>query len=162
MSPDTTTPSRRAFLATSATAIVTATAGCTALFDLIGEQFLEDVNVFNETGKRIEGSVTVTGPSGDKALEEQFELQPTEETAETENQSGSNAAFYADVWTDSGNYDVSVTLSSAVDGVSEATETVRIDDPDEEMLAIPLGADDVEEPIGFRVATEFSEFSTPS
>jgi hypothetical protein len=57
---------------------------------------------------------------------------------------------------------VSVTLTDPIEGVSEATETVSIDNPDEEMLAIPLGAGDVDDPIGFRVGTEFSEFTTPS
>ena len=46
MCPRQTIPSRRAFLAASATTVLTATAGCTAVFDIIGEQFLEDVNVF--------------------------------------------------------------------------------------------------------------------
>jgi hypothetical protein len=141
--------------------MLTATAGCTALFDFIGEQFLEDVNVFNETGTRVEGQIAVTGPSGDEVLDEQFDLQPAESTAETE-KDGGNAAFYADVWADSGDHDVSVALTEPIEGVSEATETVSIDKPDEEMLAVALGSDEVDTPIGFRVGTEFSEFSTES
>ncbi len=156
------TLSRRALLATGATAVLTATAGCTAVFDFVGEQFLEDVNVFNETGKRIEGSVAVTDPSRDTVLDKQFDLQPTESTEETESQDGGNAAFYADVWADSGDYNVKVTLTDPIEGVSEATETVTIGKPDEEMLAIPLGADNVDAPIGFRAETEFSDFSTES
>lgn len=129
------TLSRRALLATGATAVLTATAGCTAVFDFVGEQFLEDVNVFNETRKRIEGV------RGDRP---------------------GNAAFYADVWADSGDYNVKVTLTDPIEGVSEATETVTIGKPDEEMLAIPLGADNLDAPIGFRAETGFSDFSTES
>jgi hypothetical protein len=150
--------SRRRLLATSGTAILTATAGCTAVFDFIGEQFLEDVNVFNETGNTIEGTVTVDGPDGETHLDEQFELQAVESTAETESQDGGNAAFYADVWAASGDYDVRLALDTAIDDVSEATETVSIDKPDEEMVAIALGSDEMDEPIGFRVGTEFSDF----
>lgn len=157
-----TSRSRRAVLATSGTAILAATAGCSALFDFIGEQFLEDVNVFNETERRVDGSLTVTGPSGDTVLDEQFDLQPTESTADTESQDGGNAAFYADVWADSGDYDLTVTLNDPIEDVSEASETVEINDPDEEMLAVALGSDEIDDPLGFRVGTEFSEFSTPS
>ena len=154
--------SRRAFLATGATAALAATAGCTALFDFIGEQFLEDVNVFNETATRVEGTVTVTAPHGETVLDERFDLRPSESTAETESQDGGNAAFYADVWTDSGAYDVDVALADSIEGVSEATETVEIATPDEEMLAVALGGADVDAPIGFRVGREFSDFGTQS
>ena len=160
MCPRQSPPSRRAFLATSSTAILTATAGCTAIFDFVGEQFLEDVNVFNETKQRLEGTVQVTHADGETVLEETFDLRPTEETTEAETSDGGNAAFYADVWTGAGTYEASVSLESSIDGTAEATASVKIDNPDEEMLAIPLGADSADAPIAFETGTELSEFDS--
>jgi hypothetical protein len=139
---------------------VTATAGCTAVLNFIGDQFLEDVNVFNETNRRLQGTVTVTSADGDAVLDEAFALQSVAEETETDSSQGNNVAFYADVWTGAGTYDVGVSLSSGtIAGSSEATSSVTIDDPDEEMLAILLGAGEADTPIAFRTGTEFSEFT---
>lgn len=103
------------------------------------------------TKRRLEGSVQVTSANGDTVLDETFSLKAVKSEAQTETSDGANAAFYADVLTEAGTYDVSVTLNDeAIDGISEATESVQIGNPDEEMLAIALGADDVDAPIGFK------------
>jgi hypothetical protein len=39
-----------------------------------------------------------------------------------------------------------------------ATETICIDAPDGELLAIPLGTEDVDAAIGFRVGESLSDF----
>jgi hypothetical protein len=148
------TLSRRALLTATGAATLTATAGCTAVVDWIGDQVLKDVNVLNQLDRPVEGTVTVSGPEGDDALAESFAVGPLEGE-----EADSNAAVFPDVWDAAGEYRVTVRLSeTAVEGVTTATETVRIERPDEEMLAIPIGTDASDAPIGFLVATEFSEF----
>jgi hypothetical protein len=150
-----TTRSRRRFLAAGGAAALTAVAGCSSVLNLVGSQFLEHVNVFNETGRRVGGSVEVVGPDGTTVLDGTFDLISTDsETAD-----GSNFTAYADVWSGSGSYEVAVALDDAeIAGTSRATETVQIADPDKEMLAIALGADDTDEPSAFRVAEDLTGF----
>jgi hypothetical protein len=149
------TPSRRTFLAGSGAAILATTGGCSAVLDAVGDRVLEHVNVFNETTQRLPGSVAVVDPAGETVLDETFELAPSDAASDD----GESAAVYADVWTTAGDYEVTVSLTDAeIDGTSRATETVTIDAPDEEMLAIPLGAEDVDAAIGFRVGESLSDF----
>ena len=146
--------SRRAFLAAGGTAALAATAGCGAVAEFIGNQLLEEVNVFNETDRRVEGSVTVVDPAGETVLDGTFDL------ASRESEDGDSTATYDEVWTEAGAYEATVELADAdIDGASEATETVTIDDPDEQMLAVALGSAEVGDPIGFRVGESLSEFA---
>lgn len=66
---------------------------------------------------------------------------------------------YSDVWTDSGEYDIDVELESedAIEDTTSATETVSIDDPDEEMLVVLFGSEADDGPISFHVITALSE-----
>lgn len=147
--------SRREFLAAGGAATMTATAGCSTVVDFLADQVLDDVNVFNETDRRMSGRVEVADPAGDLVLDEAFELDPSE----AEGEDDESGAVYEDVWTESGSYDVSVDLDVEIDGTSRATDTVDIADPDEEMLAVALGAEDLDEPIAFRVGESLSDFS---
>ncbi len=147
---------RRRFLAASGTALLTAAAGCSAVVDFIGNQILEEVNVFNEVNRRVEGSIEVVDPAGDTALEETFDLAP----ADSEDNEEDSGATYADVWTETGSYEISVELANTeVDGISQATETMTIDDTDEEMVGIALGSDEEDEAIAFRVGESLSDFA---
>lgn len=149
------TPSRRTFLAGGGAAVLAATAGCSAVLDAVGDRLLEQVNVFNETTQRLPGAVEVVDPAGDTVLDGAFELAPSDDGSD----GGDSVAVYADVWTAAGAYEVTVSLTDAdIDGTSRATETVTIDAPDEELLAIPLGAADVDAAIGFRVGESLSDF----
>lgn len=147
-------PSRRAFLAAGGTAVLAATAGCTALVDYVGNRLLEQVNVFNEIERRVQGSIVVVDPAGETVLDETFDL------ASRESEDGDSNATYDDVWNDPGAYEVTLELADTeIEGVSRASETVTIDDPAEQMLAVALGSSEVAEPIGFRVGTSLSEFA---
>lgn len=150
--------SRRSFLAATGTAALTTTAGCSTVVDFVGNQILDHVNVFNETERRVGGSIELVDPASETVLDETFDLATP--NTETEDE-GSTTAVYGDVWTDGGSYEVTVELDGVeIDGESRASETVTIDDVDEEMLAVPLGADDLDAGIAFRVGTSLSDFAS--
>ncbi|QKY21130.1 hypothetical protein B4589_012375 [Halolamina sp. CBA1230] len=147
-------PSRRTVLAAGGTAILTATAGCTAAVDFLGNQLLGQVNVFNETDRQLGGSIVVVGPSDETVLDTTFDL------AHADSEDNDSTAVYDDVWGDAGAYEATIELDDAeIEGESEASETVTIDDPEEQMLAVALGSTEVDESIGFRVGTSLSEFA---
>jgi hypothetical protein len=146
---------RRRFLAASGATLVAATAGCSALADFVGDQVLDEVNVFNQTDRSITGSIEVVGPGSETALDDTFDLISATPDGEED---GSNVAAYGDVWTETGSYEVRVSFEGTeIDGTSQASDTVTIQDTDEEMLGIALGAESEEEPIAFRVGESFTE-----
>ena len=146
--------SQREFLAASGTAVITAIAGCSRLANFIADQILEDVNVFNETAQQRSGSIKVTGLAGETVLDDSFDLT----SSESEDDDNDSTAVFADVWTEAGSYDATLELDTDIDGRSQATDTVTITAPDEEMLAVVLGAESMDEPIGFRVGEDLSGF----
>jgi len=130
------TITRRRLLGASGAALLPATAGCSPLANFIGGRVLEQINVFDQTDRRIEGPVEVLGPTGDTALDDTFDVISSTPDGKEE---GSNIATYGDVWSETGSYEVSIRLDDAeADGVARATETVAIEDTDEEMLGIAL------------------------
>ncbi|WP_415379440.1 hypothetical protein [Halosimplex sp. TS25] len=143
--------SRRTVLAGLGVTALAATAGCSVALDAVGNQLLEHVNVFNETDGRVRGSVEVVGPADATLLDDDFELASSDDDE-------SSVAVYREIWAEAGSCDVSVELDDVeIDGVSAASETVRIDSPDEDRLAIVLGAADLDAPIDFRVGEDFSD-----
>ena len=148
---------RRRFLAASGTALLTATAGCSALADFIGSQILKEVNVFNQTDRPIAGSIEVVGPGGDTTLDDTFDLiSATPDGGED----GSNVAAYGEVWTKTGSYEVRVSINDAkIDGTSEASDTVTIGDTDEEMVGVTLGGGTEGDAIKFRVGESFTDLA---
>jgi hypothetical protein len=144
---------RRRFLAASGTALLTAAAGCSAVADFIGDQILKEVNVLNQMDQDVEGSVTVIDPAGDTALDETFDVPSKEDPGE------GNIATYGDVWGDAGDYEISIELTNAeVDGTSQASKTVTIDDTDEDRVGIAPGPNETDEPIPIRVGESLSDF----
>lgn len=161
--------SRRSFLVAGGTVALAATAGCTGILDFFGDRLLEEVNVFNETNQSVAGSIVLTDPDGDTVLDEEFNLVASDDE---DNGSGSgsdngstsgddqSAAVYDDVWTKSGSYEATVGIDNTeINGQSQANETVTIDNPDEQMLAVALGSAELDEPIGFRVGESLSDFA---
>lgn len=148
--------SRRQYLVGGATAAVGAVAGCTEAIDRFADEILEEVNLFNETERRLTGSITVTGPSGTTRLDESFTLDP-ESSDEEGNEDDSNLNVYADIWTSPGEYDVAVEFDEPVEGETAFSETVRINDPEDEILVIPVGADEFDATVDFRVGESFSD-----
>jgi len=94
----------------------------------------------------------VTTLVGDAALDETFELSPSDFDDE------STVVAYDDVREDTGEYDVSIGLADVeVDGTSKASETVAIGDAGEDMVAVVVGSDEMDEPIAIRVGDSFSD-----
>ncbi|MEZ3144094.1 hypothetical protein [Halobaculum sp. MBLA0143] len=130
--------SRRRFLAGASTATVAALAGCSGILNSAVSSIFEDVNVVNNAGEPISGTITVTDPNDETVLEETFDLV-SEDGAETETESG--AVRYDDVFTTTGSYTVSITLDedSAVQGVRESEETVEVADTDNTNVIVAIG-----------------------
>ncbi len=144
---------RRQVLAAGGMALATAVAGCSTVVDAIANQVLEDVNILNQLGREVSGSVTVTGPAGATVLDESFEVPSTEADGD------SNIVAYDGVWQATGEYEISIELSDIeIEGVSQARESVSIENTDEEMVAVSVGAGDAAEPIAIRVGESLSDF----
>jgi hypothetical protein len=148
---------RRRLLAAGGTALLSSVGGCAAVVDFVGEQVLEDVNVLNQLNREVSGSLTVVGPTGETLLDEAFDVPAREATGE------SNTLAYDGVWRDAGTYRVEVALADVtLEGVSRATATVPIEDPEEEMVAISVGSGDEDEPIAIRVGESLSDLGRPT
>lgn len=151
--------SRRQILAASGTVATLSLAGCARVVDWIADQVLEEVNVFNETDRQLTGTVEIRGPGGQSRLDESFVLDPQEDDDDgaPEDENEPNLATYSDVWADSGDYEATIELDGSVNGQQSATETVTIDDPDDQILLIALGAEERDEPIYFQVGESFTD-----
>lgn len=148
---------RRRVLAAGGTAVLASLAGCTTVVDTIADQALEDVNVLNQLNRAVSGSVTVTTSAGDPVLDETFAVPSKDADGE------SNVLAYDDVWRDADAYRIGVELTDVVlEGVSQATETVRIEDTEEEMVAVAVGSGEADEPIAIRVGESLSDFGRTS
>ena len=147
--------SRRRVLGASGLAATAALAGCAGVLNQVADQFLEDVNVLNDTDSEVSGTILVTAGE-ETILDSEFTLSGADDTGNNDNDNG-NIRPYADIWDGSGSYAVEVELTDAIDGESSASETISIDDPDEEMLLVGLGLQDADETIVFRVGESFTD-----
>lgn len=143
------TLTRRLFLASGASAATAPLAGCTSLSEWLGDRFVGDVNLFNLTDARISGSFTLT-IQDDALLDETLDL-----TAESGDEP---AAIYEDVWTEKGDYQVTLEL----DGIPETepqrlSKTVTVVDPGEEKLVVFIGRELTGQPVTARVIADFAE-----
>lgn len=151
--PESAALTRRRVLAAGGAAIVTSVAGCSAIVDAIGDRVLEEVNILNQLNRAVGGSIEVISPSGDTVLDETFEVPSEEADGE------SNIVAYEDVWAGTGQYQIRIELpDTEIDGVSRANETVRIENTEEEMVAVALGSTNDDEPIAVRVGESLSDF----
>lgn len=97
--------------------------------------------------RQIEGSIEVVDPAGDTALEKTFDLEH-----EQDQNSG-------DVLGATGEYAVSVELvNTEIEGSSQASRTVSIDDTDEQRVGVVLNTNEEYEPIVIRVGTTPKDF----
>lgn len=144
--------SRRRVLTTCGAAVSAAIAGCSTVVDTVGNRLLEDVSVFNQLNRGVDGVVEVVGPAGDGVLDEPFTIPAVGATGE------GNGVTYDDVWVRAGEYEITIALTNTVIETTErTTETVRITDTDDEMAVVALGGDAADEPIAIRVATDLSD-----
>jgi hypothetical protein len=142
---------RRQLLAVSGTVLLTSVAGCNTVLepvrDFTSDVALEEVNVFNMAGRRIEGSIEVVDPAGDTALERTFDL---------EHEQDQNSS---DVFGAPGEYAVSVELmNTEVAGSSQASKAVSIEDTDQERIGVVFNTNEEYEPIVIRVGTTPKDF----
>ncbi|WP_137290986.1 twin-arginine translocation signal domain-containing protein [Natronorubrum halophilum] len=122
--------SRRTFIAAGGTAALVSMAGCTAVMDYFGDLALQDVNVFNGADTPVNGTIDIVDPNGDVVLEETFDLEKAADEDE-ENQDADSIALYEDVWTDAGDYEVSIELEGdAFDTELDVGETFQNDSTD--------------------------------
>lgn len=210
--------SRRTFVAAGGTAALTSLAGCSALVDFVADFALKDVNVFNGASRPVNGTVEIVDPAGDVVLEESFALAANQGDDGAEASDDESAALYDDVWTETGDYEVSVELeerlerTSSSDGDAEngtatdstteetesakengsaegntsaeqdppddssgddsdadasgsgtsATDTVTIENTEEQRLVIGLAQEDPDELIGFHVIEDLSDLEDES
>lgn len=148
---------RRTLLGGIALSASAGSTGCISIANLIADEALGDVNVFNETARRMRGEIEVTGPDGSTVLSETFDLEAQSE----DDPNGAAMVAYEEVWETAGDYRVDVILEEGyeVREQSSVESVVTIDDPDEQMLGIGLGIPDREDGIVTLVAREWSGFA---
>ena len=152
-----TRPTRRRFLAVGGATALTGLAGCMDALNAVAGAILEDVNVLNGTDQERSGTVTVVGPGGDTQLEESFTVAPSE--SDDEDGESSSTPTYGDVFTESGEYTVTVELESAINETSSREATVTVNDTENQHIIVGLGADDAPTPIEVLVIDEFSDLA---
>lgn len=148
--PPPTRLSRRECVAGGVAAVTAAVAGCTeGTVNWLADRVLEEVNVLNQTENSINGTVSVVDPDGETRLNEEFTAVGGDDTDENH--------VYGDVWTESGSYEVSVTLEEPLDGVESVSGTVSVADTDDEMLFVVLGPADSDEAVSLRVDDDLTD-----
>ena len=125
----------------------------------IAGAILKDVNVLNGTDKEQSGSVTVVDPNGETQLSESFTVAPSDNDEEEDTDEPSSTPAYGDVFTESGEYTVTVELDSAINETSSREATVTVDNTDDQHIIVGLGADDAPSPIEILVIDEFSDLA---
>ncbi|ELY68993.1 hypothetical protein CYV19_08705 [Natronobacterium gregoryi SP2] len=141
-----------------ASAGTVALAGCASVANFLADMILDDVNVFNGTERELSGSIEVTDPDETVVLEERFEVVPDDDD-DDDDVNEDSGEVYGDVFTDDGEYVVSIELDdgSEIDGERTADETVEITDVEEDHVAVLLGADGAPDPISVVVIQEFTD-----
>lgn len=158
------TVDRRTVLAVGASVGAAALAGCSQIADFIAGFVLEDVNVINATDREIAGAIEVTDPDGEVALDEEFDLQASQEDTETEGGDGGNdqpaeeaSGLYGGVFTGEGEYEVTVELDGSVDfEVGDIEETVEVTAPDDEHIFVFFATENGQDEIIVEVAEGLS------
>ena len=125
----------------------------------IAGAILKDVNVLNGTDKEQSGSVTVVDPNDETQLSESFTVAPSDNDEEEDTDEPSSTPAYGDVFTESGEYTVTVELDSAINETSSREATVTVDNTDDQHIIVGLGADDAPSPIEILVIDEFSDLA---
>jgi len=125
----------------------------------IAGAILKEVNVLNGTDQEQSGNVTVVDPNGETQLSESFTVAPSDNDEEEDTDEPSSTPAYGDVFTESGEYTVTVELDSAINETSSREATVTVDNTDDQHIIVGLGADDAPSPIEILVIDEFSDLA---
>ncbi|WP_411797844.1 hypothetical protein [Halonotius sp. F2-221B] len=150
---------RRRLLAAGGATALAGLAGCMDIMNAIAGAILEDVNVLNGTDQERSGTVTVVDPNGDTQLEESFTVAPSDSDDEEDTDGPSSTPAYGDVFTDAGEYTVTVELDSAINETSSREATVTVDNTEEQHIIVALGGDGAPSPIEILVIDEFSDLA---
>ncbi|ADB59131.1 hypothetical protein Htur_0230 [Haloterrigena turkmenica DSM 5511] len=110
--------SRRTFIAAGSATALASLAGCSAVADFLADMALQEVNVFNGADESVSGTIEVVDPDGETVLEETFDLDAEPEDDGSDENTEATAQ-YDDVWTDAGDYEVTVALD---DPLEEGTD----------------------------------------
>lgn len=159
-SPTATHTTRRRLLAAGGATALAGLAGCTDIMNSVAGAILKDVNVLNGTSQERSGSVTVVDPNGDTQLSESFTVAPSnsdDEGGDTDEPSSTPA--YGDVFTDAGEYTVTVTLDSAINETNSREAGVTVDNTDDQHIIVGLGAEGAPSPIEILVIDDFSDLA---
>ena len=156
------TYNRRTVLAAGATVATAGLAGCSSIANYLGDRFLEDVVAINGMNRRIAGAITVVEPGGDTVLDTRFDLPASEDDGGSSNETEStesdeDSGIWSDVYTENGDYEVTVELDEPIDGMQTATETAAVTDIEEEHIMVLLGNEDIPSPIHVTVIENFSD-----
>ena len=154
-----TQPTRRRLIAAGGATAVAGLAGCMDIMNTIAGAILKDVNVLNGTDQEHSGTVTVVYPNGDTRLSESFTVAPSDSDEEGETDEPSSTPTYGDVFTDAGEYTVTVELEEAIEGTSSREATVTVENTEEQHIIVSLGADGAPSPIEILVIDEFSDLA---
>lgn len=122
--------SRRTFIAVGGTTALASLAGCSAVIDIIADFALGDVNAFNGTDRAVSGAIDIEDPNGELVLKRTFDLEEEPENDETDpGEDNPGAVFYEAVWTDDGDYAVTVELEEDLASDSSEDDTDGGDAP---------------------------------
>ena len=151
---------RRRVLAVGGAAAVAGLAGCTDIMNTVAGAILKDVNVLNGTSQARSGSLTVVDPGGNTRLSNSFTVAPSDsDSEENSTDERSSTPTYGDVFTDTGEYTVTVALDGDIDGTSRREATVTIDNIEEQHIIVSLGGDGAPSPIEILVIKEFTDLA---
>ncbi|WP_247731096.1 hypothetical protein [Halovivax limisalsi] len=146
---------RRRVLAAGAGAVCGGLAGCTRASEWLVDRVVGDVNVFNTTGARVTGALTLVDPAGETVLDESLAL-PADDGGESD-----PAAIYEETLTDPGSYDLAVSFGSADGTESGSVETaIEVRDPATEHVVVFLGERFTDTPVTVRVVEDFAELES--
>ena len=151
---------RRTFVAAGSTTALVSLAGCSAVVDFLGDLALQDVNVFNGAEQSVSGSIEVVDPDDETVLEETFDLEEESDDDDDE-QDDEATAQYDDVWTDAGDYEVTVTLDEPIDGAgSEDDENQNESNENETDADLEADSSDVDSDAAEDAENETAENET--
>ena len=106
--------SRRTFIAAGSTTALVSLAGCSAVADFLADMALQEVNVFNGADESVSGTIEVVDSDDETVLEETFDLEASSEDDESDENTEATAQ-YDDVWTGTGDYEVTVALDEPLE-----------------------------------------------
>lgn len=105
--------SRRTVIAGGGTVALASLAGCSAIVNQLAEMALKEVNIFNGAERSVSGTIEIVDPNDEVVLGETFDLKSESDSSEDAD-TNDGVAQYGDVWTDTGDYEVSIELEETL------------------------------------------------